>query len=154
MKGFTCRGDEDASERAKLWVDRFDAVLNMDLPFHKIGIAHLSCSLMNQGHHEETMQLISDEDMIRLFKRAAGLDIGIELNFPAKWLGNDDEVVAQSKRWHRDINIRPYLIAREEGCKFYFGSDAHHPADLDEQKVNAEAIIDMLGLEESDKFLL
>ena len=46
MNGFTCRGDERVEERAKLYIDRFDAVLNMDLPFEKVGIAHLTCGLM------------------------------------------------------------------------------------------------------------
>ena len=29
MNGFTCRGDETPAERAVLWVDRFDGVLDM-----------------------------------------------------------------------------------------------------------------------------
>ena len=42
LSGITCRGDEDMPQRAKLWCDRLDYVLEQDLPFHKIGIAHLT----------------------------------------------------------------------------------------------------------------
>ena len=45
-------------------------------------------------------------------------------------------------------------IAREEGCRFYLGSDAHTPAELAKAKANFEAIIDLLGLTEDDKIPL
>ena len=44
-----------------------------------------------------------------------------------------------------DEVFRPYRIAKAEGCRFYFGSDAHHPQRLDEMKPLAEAIIDRLS---------
>ena len=48
--------------------------------------------------------------------------------------------------------LRPYRIAKEKGCKFYIGSDAHHPAPLDAAKERFEKVIDALELEEEDKF--
>ena len=144
MDGFTCRGDEDAEERAKLWIKRFDAVLNMDLPFHKVGIAHLTCRLMYPDHYLETLSLLTEDDYAPLFRKAAKLGVGIELNFPV------DSITEESK----DLILLPYRIAKAEGCKFYFGSDAHHPERLESEKENAEAIIDLLDLRESDKFLL
>jgi len=154
MNGFTCRGDEDAAERAKLWISRFDTLLSQNMPFEKVGVAHLSCSLMYPNHHEEALRQIPDEEMIRVFHKAAEVGIGIELNFPADYLGTDEEVEAGTKRWHREVGLRPFRIAKEEGCKFYFGSDAHHPSELAAEKANAEAIIDLLNLEESDKYIL
>ncbi|MCI8388439.1 MAG: hypothetical protein HFE63_08265 [Clostridiales bacterium] len=142
MNGFTCRGDEDAAERAELYVKRFDAVLDMDLPFRKVGIAHLTCSLIYSGHHIEVLNLISDDEFTRLFKKAAERGVGIELNFNS--LSLTDET--------RDATLRPYRIAKSVGCKFYFGSDAHHPAGLAAEKANAENIIDLLELTEEDKF--
>ena len=149
MNGFTCRGDEGSEERAKLWVDRFDAVLDMDLPFYKVGIAHLTCELMSPGKFEEVLSLIPDAEMERLFAKAAEKGVGIELNFYSKRLTEDSDI-----RYDPDTVLRPYRIAKKCGCKFYFGSDAHHPKELDDEKENAERIIDMLSLEESDKFIL
>ena len=151
MSGFTCRGDEDAAERAGLWVKRFDALLDSDLPFHKVGIAHPTCRLIMRDKpdvpHDNTadvLSLIPDGEMERLFARAAACGLGIELNFAASFITADNA----------DIYLRPYRIAKKNGCKFYFGSDAHAPAALEAEKANAEAIIDLLGLEESDKFIL
>lgn len=144
MDGFTCRGDEGAEERAKLWLSRFDGVLDMDLPFYKVGIAHLTCDLMYRDHYLETLALLSENDYAPVFRKAAARGVGIELNFSAASL------TAENK----DLILRPYRIAKAEGCKFYFGSDAHHPRGLAGEKQNAEAIIDLLDLKESDKFHL
>ena len=50
--------------------------------------------------------------------------------------------------------FRPYRIARECGCTFYLGSDAHHPAGLSVAIERFEAMVDGLELEEKDKFPL
>ncbi|MBQ8402239.1 MAG: PHP domain-containing protein [Clostridia bacterium] len=141
MHGFTLDGSEGVEERAKLWCDRFEAVLDMDLPFYKIGIAHLTCSLMYREHHIEVLNTIPEAEYHRLFARAAKVGVGIELNFPSLSLNETT----------KEPTLRPYRIAKEEGCKFYFGSDAHHPAELASAMDNFQNIVDLLGLEESDK---
>lgn len=146
MNGFTCRGDEGIEERAKLCIDRFDAVLNMDLPFHKVGIAHLTCGLIYREHHLEVLKAIPDSEFRRLFEKAASVGVGIELNF--------NSIALNDKAEAREIMLRPYFIAKEAGCKFYFGSDAHHPANLAKAKANFENTVELLSLEESDKFVL
>jgi Ohr subfamily peroxiredoxin len=52
MVGLTITEDDanapDTNQRrARLWVSRMDALLAQDLPFYKIGIAHLACGLFN-----------------------------------------------------------------------------------------------------------
>lgn len=143
MDGFTCNGDEGVLERARLWVDRLDAVLDMELPFYKIGIAHLTCTLTYREHWEEVLRAIPDSEYRRVFARCAKKGLGIELNFAARHLGHD---------WDKATTLHPFLLAREEGCKFYFGSDAHHPKELDAQRERAELTIDLLDLKEEDKF--
>ncbi len=144
MNGFTCAGDEGVKARAKLWVTRFEAVLDMDLPFEKIGIAHLTCGLMHRGHHIEVLNAIPPAEYHRLFAKAARVGVGIELNFNSfEFTGADLETM-----------LLPYRIAKEEGCKFYFGSDAHHPLGLAEAKENFEHMVDLLDLTEADKFRL
>ena len=144
MHGFTLDGSEGAEERAKLWCSRFDALLDADLPFEKVGVAHLTCSLIWRDRYLEVLRLIPDEEYHRLFERAAKCGIGIELNFPA--IGMDAECA--------ELTLKPYRIAREEGCRFYLGSDAHHPAGLAAAKANFEAIVEQLGLTEDDKIPL
>ena len=151
MSGFTCRGDEDAAERAELWVKRFDALLDSDLPFRKVGVAHLTCPLIMRDKPDDphdycadVLSRIPDREMERLFARSAACGLGIELNFSVSRITADNA----------DIYLRPYRSARKHGCRFYCGSDAHKPSTLEAEKANAEAIIDLLGLEESDKFIL
>ena len=146
MMGFTIATEDNAYEkRAELWVKRLDALLNMDLPFHKIGLAHITCSLMAPKREEytEVLKLIPESEMQRLFKKAAEVGIGIELNTSVFDFADDEEAA---------IALKPYKIAKECGCKFYCGSDAHHPGGLDHAKAVIERVIDLLQLTEDDKF--
>ena len=143
MSGFTCRGDEDAAERARLWCDRLDYVLDQKHPFHKIGIAHLTdTGIMAGKGYLEALSLIPDEDYIRLFRKAADRGVGIELNF--NWLNTPEDEM--------EIHLRPYRIAKEEGCRFYLGSDAHTPGVFERMKENFEKIAARLELDDSHKF--
>ena len=53
-----------------------------------------------------------------------------------------------------ELLLRPYVIAKECGCKFYLGSDAHTSHSLDHTVANFEKIVSALSLDESDKFHL
>ena len=82
--------------------------------------------------------------MKRLFEKAAGLGVGIELN------SSDMDFTEEEA----DVVLRPYRIAKKCGCKFYCGSDAHHPNTLDRAKALFERAIDLLELTEEDKFII
>ena len=148
MKGYTLFEEEIATPaaRAQAWVKRLDHILNQDLPFKKIGLAHLNCELLEPTAEEylEMLHLITDDEMRRVFAKAAEKGVGIEINaddFSFKYGGVESV-------------LRPYFIAKECGCKFYCGSDAHHPHELEAAKAIFERAIDLLGLEETDKFLI
>ena len=118
----------------------------MELPFRKIGLAHLTCGLIAPKREEylETLSLIPEKDMIRLFEKAARLGVGIELNL-------DDMAFSVGEE---ELVLRPYRIAKKQGCKFYLGSDAHHPKHFEKAVVYFNRAIDLLELTEEDKFLL
>jgi len=67
--------------------------------------------------------------------------VGIELNFSSLQMSDEE----------REISLKPYFIAKEEGCKFYFGSDAHTPEGLASARENFENIVTLLDLTEDDK---
>ena len=48
--------------------------------------------------------------------------------------------------------LSPYKIAKKCGCKFYLGSDAHHPEVFENTIAMYEKVVDELNLLESDKF--
>jgi hypothetical protein len=85
MTGFTLTEEDAQSDarRAELWVERFERLLALDLPFYKVGIAHLACGLIRPKDRAAFLSVldnISESDMRRLFGRAAELGCGIELN--------------------------------------------------------------------------
>ena len=147
MTGFTIfpEDKESTERRAALWIERLDSLISQDLPWGKIGIAHLACSLINTKSRTElmrTLELIPSGEMERLFSRAASLGVGIELNSDDMSFADDEE----------DTVLRMFKIAKHQGCKFYLGSDAHNPPVLDAAVDIFERAVTLLGLEESDKF--
>lgn len=145
MKDLTVNGDESSETRAELWVKRLDKLLSMDLPFRKVGIAHLACTLTDPRSYADylvTMSLIKDADMHDLFGIAAKKGVGIELNASDMRCAkkNPDEI------------FRMFRIAKDAGCKFYLGSDSHLPEEFVGVKEIFEYAVDALGLTEEDKF--
>ena len=145
MTGLTVDPEDGAPERrAELYVKRLDALLSMNLPFEKVGIAHLTCPLLsNVETHLDVLDMVSDEVFHELFARAAKKKTGIELNFEVRNYKSEEELARV---------LRPYRIAKEEGCLFYFGSDAHHEDVLLRSKDNFEQIVTLLDLTEEEKF--
>lgn len=146
MTDFTIDREMDAPDRRADWyVRRFDALLDMDLPFHKLGLAHLTCRLIDQRTpeaHLDVLDYISDDTFRELFTKTAARGCGVELNFTYR----------AYKASQLDRALRPYRIAADCGCRFYFGSDAHVPEELDKAYANFTDIRDALGLTEDQKF--
>ncbi len=133
-------------KRAEYWVKRLDHVLSLDLPFYKVGIAHLACSLIapNNDDYIATLNAIPQSELERIFKKCASLGVGIELNFDdMNYKVADEESV-----------LRMFKVAKAQGCKFYLGSDVHHPKKFSKVKMVFENAITKLDLKESDKFIL
>lgn len=146
---FVLSAEDAASEkrRAELWVERLDRLFDTALPFGKVGVAHLACSLINntyEGGQRAVLDMIPDGEMERVFTRAAELGCGIELN----------QYDMSFEDAHADTILRPFRIAKSCGCKFYLGSDAHHPSAFDRTREIFERAVAMLDLSESDKFYI
>jgi len=145
MKGFTIAADvTGVKARARLFMERNHALLDMKLPFEKIGLAHFTCSLIAsgcEGSHEDIFGAIPDSSFAELFERIAAVGMGLELNLPLPDCSSE-------------AILRPYRIAKACGCKFYLGSDAHGPEALMGARARFEAITESLGLTEDDKFPL
>ena len=82
--------------------------------------------------------------MIRLFMQAAELGVGIELNY--------DDIKCKDEEV--DTVYRIFRVAKKCGCKFYLGSDAHERSSFDNVDIVFARAIEILGLQEEDKFLL
>ncbi|MBQ9951762.1 MAG: PHP domain-containing protein [Clostridia bacterium] len=130
-------------DRAELLMTRLEELQQLDLPWRKIGIAHLSCPLICRNESVSAVfHEMPDERLHRIFRVFAQRGTGIELNsgsFPAS------EDFAEI--------MRPYLIARDEGCKFYFSSDAHSVAGL-EIDANLAPAIEALQLQPEQLYVI
>lgn len=133
MTGFTIDPEDDAPERrAELYVERLKALLSMDIPFEKVIIAHLACSLMYPNRPVlEVLDRISDETFVDLMTAVAKSGAAVEINETSSLY--TPEILKRV--------VRPFRIAAACGCKMVFGSDAHHPDGLDGAKANFEALL-------------
>lgn len=129
---------------ANAWIRRLDSVLSQDLPFHKIGIAHLACSTISRDKElvKQSLMLLPDNKLEELFRGCAKVGVGIEINF-ADFRFRDGE---------KENILRIFKIAKEMGCKFYFGGDIHRPIGFPWLRPVFENAVDLLGLTEEDKF--
>jgi len=143
MKGFTIGEEVTAvADRARLYIERNHALLDMDLPFEKMGLAHFTCGLLArncEGTRNDILNAITDAQLTELFERVAEKGMGVELNTPLADCSDD-------------VALRPYRIAKACGCKFYLGSDAHTPDKLLLSRDRFEGMVEALGLTEDDKF--
>ena len=93
--------------------------------------------------HCEVLRLAQGERLTALFKKAAQLGVGIELNTATFHFGSDEEEKAVTAF---------YALAKECGCTFTFGSDAHGAAQFLPHRERGQKMADALGLTEADIF--
>ena len=100
---------------------------------------------MNNVSHEEylrTLEQIPTVEMERLFRRAVEVGAGIELNMSDMSFADEEA----------DTVLRMFRIAKACGCKFYCGTDAHHPKDFENAGMVFARAVSLLGLSDQDKF--
>ncbi len=124
MKGFTIAETITAPEDvAALMVQRFHEVLDLGLAD---AIAHPFLPLGFKEQVDEIVGLISDQQFLDCFGRAAELGVGIEVTtgfFPGLSSG-------EREGWHDSTFLRVLSLAKQAGCRFHFASDAHTLAGI------------------------
>ncbi len=145
MIGFVRPVDvDDESKMAELVVSRLEQLIKLDLPFRKIGIAHLTLKLMfKEGDVSKIFLLMDEKRLMRVFDFLAKAGAGIELN--AGCLAAYGE---NPEAW-----LRPYIFAKRAGCKFYACSDAHSLERLDVVEKVMPDIARELSLTEADRYV-
>ena len=145
---FTIRAEDAATPAglAQTLLDKWERLLDMPLPWHKIGLAHLVGPKVSGGdpeRHCRVLQRLQGERLTALFKKTAALGVGIELNTATFGFGNEAEEKAVTAFYAR---------AKECGCRFFFGSDAHSAFQWEHHRERAQAMADALGLTEESIF--
>ena len=133
-------------EGATACLRRLEEISRLDLPWKKVGIAHITCGLIfREGDQYRVFRLADEKRFRAVMRRFADLGAGIEINtssFKPGWREQEDDA------------LRLYRLAAGEGCRFYLATDAHHPKDLDLVPERAPEIVGLLGLTETEQFML
>ena len=147
MTDFTIREEDAATPegRAQVLLDKLEHLLNCDLPWQKIVLAHLVGPKLgvDPDTHCAVLRQLRGERLTSLFKKAAALGVGIELNTATFHFGSEEE---------REAVTAFYAHAKACGCKFTFGSDAHGANQFFYHRHRGQAMADALGLTEEDIF--
>ena len=143
MKDFVCPSAiRELKDVAQLLVQRFQEAVGLGIA---TGIAHPFLPLGFNEQTDEIIALISDAAFSDCFGLAAEASVSIEIqpgNFPnARGL--------EKAGLHDETFLRVFSIAKEAGCFFHFGSDAHALESLDSIRSLQKPLAD-LGIEESD----
>ncbi len=145
MKGFTVPADlSDPRDYRRLMLEYFLDVVEMDIA---TGIAHPFYPV-NYAGVQEVLQGISDADYTRCFTRAAEKGVAIELNpciLRRSMALDTDGFPLEFKRIYR--------IAKDCGCRFYAGSDAHEPRKF-LVHFQLAAFAEACGITDGDRFIL
>lgn len=147
MKNFTRMETVDTEEKAaELFVQRLEEIAGLALPWHKIGIAHLNCRhTFKEGDFTKVFALMDEQRLKAVFKTFASRGAGIEINtsgFAPGWEERQKE------------HLRLLMIARDAGCRFYIGSDAHAPQGMEVMRQRAKRVAELLELTEAQRFCL
>lgn len=149
MPGFAYLAEDGdtVEKRAAVFTRRFEQFLQLNVPYHKVGLAHITCPLImpENDQYVKVLNCVTHATFAELFSGCAEKGCGVEINLPLRQL--TDEAI-------RESCLRPYRIAREQGCKFYVGSDSHHPNGFDGVCDKFRLAAEILGLTEDDQFVL
>ncbi len=142
MKDFVRPSSCDtAGKVAELFVTRLEELAGLPLPWRKVGIAHMVTQLIfSEGDQDEVYAAVDERRFRACMRFFAERGAGVEINcasFPKGWTEREE------------TRLRLFRLAKDEGCRFYLASDAHHPSQLCFVPARAPEIISRLGLDES-----
>ena len=147
LTGKTVREGASLKERANICIKRLEKLLGTDfIDFTKVGIPHPASGHASPDNpFNELFDEIGEENIRRVFTEIAKSGAGVEVN-------SFDFNFSNKSAAHAEAILKFYGILRECGCKFYMGSDAHHPDALDRAYHSFETAVNELGLTEDEKF--
>ena len=144
MRGFVRPENVTTEEQmAELYVERLEELVRLDLPWRKIGIAHLTCGLIfREGDVGQVLRLLDEDRLLRVFDKLARAGAGIELNASCMASWQDDP----------DTWLRPFRLARMAGCLFYSATDAHEVEHLGKIVSTIPGVAEALELTGRDRY--
>lgn len=123
-------------------IKAYKDIINSKVSKYITAIAHPFEAVCCPYDNEILIDMIPDDTFRRLFDKTAEKEIAVEIN-----------VYSMHKKTKKQIEdsaqIRMFSLAKECGCKFIFGSDAHDDKQHSSYN-NASFVSDLLGISEND----
>ena len=122
--------------------EALEDIVASPLANHVTAIAHPFQAVCCPYGWEILMDMISDDEYKRIFDKVANKNIAVEINASSFMKHPEDEVESNK-------SMRLFRNAKDVGCKFIFGSDAHSHASHKKYGV-VDKIAQCLELKEED----
>lgn len=123
--------------------DAFYDIISCEFSGYITAVAHPFWAVGAPYDRKILNRMISDDRYKKAFDAAANKGIGIEINVCGIVKSNPRDIDFM------DEDIRMFRLAKECGCKFIFGSDAHSISEH-ENYGNCDKVADILKLTEDD----
>ena len=117
-------------------------ILNSPVSRYITAIAHPFEAVACPYPNGLLIDLIPDDDFRRVFDVMAKRGIAFEINVSSMQKKTPDEIGRMSQ-------IRMFRLAKQQGCRFLFGSDSH-AADSHDAYGNADLVAGLLELKDED----
>ena len=134
---------EPIEKHKQFMLDAWHDVLNCEVTKYVTAMAHPFQPVCCPYGWEPMIDYITDDEYRYAFDMAAQKGVAVEINLSGlRWKTNENIELSPL--------IRMFRIAKECGCKFTFGSDAHNEGAHEGYMRAAEHVSSLLGLCEND----
>ena len=123
-------------------IQAYEEIIDSNVSRYITTMAHPFIAYGFPGDRGSIIDMISDDVFQRLFEKTSRKGIAFEINVSSMRNKTADEIETCSL-------IRMFKIAKECGCKFILGSDAHTNEDHSSYS-NADMVAELLDLKERD----
>ena len=138
----------DKAKHKDFILEAFNNIINCDVSRYVCGIAHPFSLVRCEYPCDDLIELISDDEFKDLFARTAEKGIALEFNI-GSFMGGLHRLGLEIDRAGDCQLMRMFRIAKAEGCKFFFGTDAHGVGHLEGLDC-MDPLADCLGLTDDD----
>ncbi len=133
---------EPYQKHVDFMIQAYEDIINSNVSRYITAMAHPFEAVCCPYPNSILIDMITDDQFKRLFDKTAEKGIAIEINVASMMKKTTDEIEKCSQ-------IRLFRLAKECGCKFTFGSDAHSNTAHDTYH-NADFVAKLLDLTEND----
>lgn len=133
---------EPYEKHVEFMIKAYEDIINSKVSKYITAIAHPFEAVCCPYDKEILINMISDDTFKRLFDKTAEKGIAFEINVSSMKNRTIEEIESCAM-------IRMFNLAKECGCKFIFGSDAHTNS-VHSRYSNAQYTAELIGLKETD----